>query len=117
MEKKKTVTDIGKALLLSVLVTVLFLVVFALLMLRAGVGSGLVSRLMIAGYILAPAAGGFMLGKKKKEKRYLWGILIGAVYFAVYFLISVTTQNTVPMDLLWTAVPMLLGGMAGGMLS
>lgn len=117
MGKGSTFGEVGKALVLSVLVTFFLLVVFALLMLQMGLDSSVVSKLMIVGYILAPAAGGFFLGKHKREKRYLWGILIGALYFVVFFLISVTTQNTNPQELFWTMLPMLLGGMAGGMLS
>lgn len=117
MGKGSTFGEVGKALVLSVLVTFFLLVVFALLMLQMGLDSSVVSKLMIVGYILAPATGGFFLGKHKREKRYLWGILIGALYFVVFFLISVTTQNTNPQELIWTMLPMLLGGMAGGMLS
>lgn len=117
MGKGIRIGEIGKALLVSVVVTLLFLAGVALLMLQIGLDEAIVSKLMLAGYVLAPAAGGFLLGKKKKEKRYLWGILIGVLYFAVFLLVSILVQNGSVRDVIWTILPMGLGGMAGGMLS
>ena len=62
-------------------------------------------------------AGGFLLGKKRKVSRFLWGLLIGAIYFGVYMLLAVCTQDVPLTDILWVAIPVCLGGMAGGMLS
>jgi len=117
MEQGKTFKEIGKALGVSLLVTILFLLLLALVMLKVGLSEGVVSKLLIAGYLLAPAAGGFLLGKKQKVNRFLWGLLVGVLYFLVYFLIAVCTLNVPVINLLWVAVPICLGGMAGGMLS
>lgn len=117
MEQGKLVKEIVKALGMSLLVTVLFLLLMAFVMLKSGLSEGIVSKIMIAGYLLAPAAGGFMLGKKRKVNRFLWGLLIGVVYYFIYFAIAVCTQNVPVTDLLWVAVPVCFGGMAGGMLS
>lgn len=117
MEQNKIVKEIGKAMGVSLLVTLLFLIVLAFLMLKAGVSGETVSKLMIAGYVLAPAAGGFLLGKKRKVSRFLWGLLIGVIYFAVYALLAICTQDVPGKDILWVALPVCLGGMAGGMLS
>ncbi len=117
MEQNRTAKEIGKAMALSLLVTLLFLVVLAFLMLKAGLSRETVSKIMIAGYVLAPAAGGFLLGKKRKVSRFLWGLLIGAIYFGVYMLLAVCTQDVPLTDILWVAIPVCLGGMAGGMLS
>lgn len=117
MEQGKLVKEIVKALGMSILVTVLFLLLMAFVMLKSGLSEGIVSKIMIAGYLLAPAAGGFMLGKKRKVNRFLWGLLIGVVYYFIYFAIAVCTQNVPVTDLLWVTVPVCFGGMAGGMLS
>lgn len=117
MENKNIMKEVGIAVALSVLVTFLFLIVTAVLMLNAGLGEETVSKLMIAGYVLAPAAGGFFLGKKRKVNRFLWGLCVGGVYFVVYALLALCMKEVPLGDIMWVAVPVCLGGMAGGMLS
>ncbi|MGN1084356.1 MAG: TIGR04086 family membrane protein [Lachnospiraceae bacterium] len=117
MEQGKLIKEMAKALGASLLVTILFLVIIAFIMLKSGLGEDIVSKIMIAGYLLAPAAGGFLMGKKRKVNRFLWGLLVGAVYYFIYMAIAICTQNVPMSDILWVAVPVCLGGMAGGMLS
>ncbi|MBR2408809.1 MAG: TIGR04086 family membrane protein [Lachnospiraceae bacterium] len=117
MEQNKTVKEIGKAMGVSCVVTLLFLVLLAFLMLKTGLSRETVSKIMLAGYVLAPATGGFLLGKKRKVNRFLWGLLVGVMYFAVYALLAVCTQDVPVKEILWVAIPVCLGGMAGGMLS
>lgn len=117
MEQGKTIREIGKALGVSFLVTALFLFLLAFVMLKSGLSEEIVSKIMIVGYLLAPATGGFLLGKKQKVKRFLWGALAGGLYFFIYFAIAVCAMDVPVTDLLWVAVPMCLGGMAGGMIS
>lgn len=117
MEQKKMWKEIGVAMGVSFLVTMLFLVVVAFFMLKSGLSEEVVSKIMIIGYVLAPATGGFLLGKKRKVNRFLWGLLVGAMYFLVYAAIALGTQEVSLSEILWVAIPVCLGGMAGGMLS
>lgn len=117
MEQKRIAKEIGVALGSSFLMTIFFLVIVAFLMLKAGLGEDAVSKIMIVGYALAPAVGGFLLGKRRKVNRFLWGLCVGSTYFVIYALLAVFTMNVAAGDILWVAVPMCLGGMAGGMLS
>ncbi len=117
MEQKRLIKEIGIAVGVSVLVTLLFLVVMALLLLKSGMGEETISKIMIAGYILAPAVGGFLLGKKRKVNRFLWGLCVGIVYFFVYAMLAICLKDVPLGDILWVAIPVCLGGMAGGMLS
>ena len=117
MEQKRLWKEVGTAVGISCLVTILFLVIVAFIVLKAGLSEGVVSKIMILGYVLAPATGGFLLGKKRKVNRFLWGLLAGVVYFFVYALIALCVQNVPLSEILWVAIPICLGGMAGGMLS
>lgn len=117
MVQKNVWKQIGAAFAVSVSVTIVFLVITALFMLKCGLSVGTVEKLMLAGYVLAPAAGGFFLGKKQKVNRFLWGLAAGAIYFLVYALIAVCANDVPPGDVLWVMLPTCLGGMAGGMLS
>ena len=117
MEQKNIWKETGVAVGVSFLVTILFLMLVAFLMLKMGLKEETVSKVMIAVYVLAPAAGGFMLGKKRKVNRFLWGLLVGATYFFVYAAAALCIQEVSMGDILWVAIPVCLGGMAGGMLS
>lgn len=117
MEQKKILKEVGTAIGISFLMTMLFLVIVAFFMLKAGFGVEVASKLMIAVYVLAPAVGGFILGKKRKVSRFLWGLCVGGIYFLVYALIAVCTKDVPVGDIMWVALPVCLGGMAGGMLS
>ncbi len=117
MEMKKIARETGTALVCSCLITVLFLLIVAFAALKAGLGETVVSKIMIAGYILAPAAGGFLLGKKRKVNRFLWGLCVGVLYFAVYAVIAVLTKDVSFGNIAWVMLPVCFGGMAGGMLS
>ena len=117
MENKRLAKEIGVAVGISCVFTLLFLTVIAALMLKTGWGENTVSKIMIAAYVLAPAVGGFLLGKKRKVNRFLWGLCVGAVYFCVYALFAIGMTEAAFADILWVAIPVCLGGMAGGMLS
>ncbi len=117
MEWKRVWKETGVAVGISFLVTLLFLMTVAFFMLKAGMKEETVSKLMIAVYVLAPAVGGFILGKKRKVSRFLWGLLVGAVYFFVYAVAALCMQDVSMGDIMWVAIPVCLGGMAGGMLS
>ena len=117
MERKKTVKDLGIAVGVSFFVTVLFLMMVAFFVLKSGWSEMLVSKIMIAGYVLAPGVGGFLLGKKRKVNRFLWGLSVGMIYFLIYGVLAVCTKDVSFGAVLWAALPMCFGGMAGGMLS
>ena len=117
MEMKKIAKETGTALLCSFLVTLLFLLTVAFVALKAGLSEEAVSKIMIAVYVLAPAAGGFLLGKKRKVNRFLWGLCVGILYFTVYAVIALVTKDVSFGTIAWVMLPVCLGGMAGGMLS
>lgn len=117
MEDKKLWKDVLKALTVSVIVTIAFLVILSLAMLKSGWKETIVSKIMVVFYVLAPAVGGFILGKIRKVNRFLWGLLIGVVYFLLYFAVALCVSDAQIGSLMLVAIPVCLGGMAGGMLS
>lgn len=71
-------------------------------------------------YILSCFLGGFLAGKKLKSRRFLWGMLMGGLYFVVLFLVSSLAGR--PMEtgfsyLLPILGICLAGGTSGGMVS
>lgn len=79
---------------------------------------------IIAIYIASGFAGGFLIGKRMQDKKYLWGLASGALYFLILFLVSLVLKQGMgeelmmePVKLLTTLVLCAVSAMAGGMFS
>lgn len=71
-------------------------------------------------YILSSFLGGFLAGKKMKSRRFLWGMLMGGLYFVVLFLVSSLAGRPLESGLSYLLLVLgicLAGGTSGGMLS
>lgn len=120
LNRNSRVTVILKNLVLSYIVTGLMLFILSFLMLKLDVSNKVLSGGIIATYILSTFLGGFLFGKSASQKRFLWGLLIGGLYFIILFLISVLTGSLMGMEMSRVFTVMLLcmfGGMLGGMVS
>ena len=109
-----------KSLLVSYIVTGVLLVVLAMLLYRLELNEKTVSASIVAIYVLSTLAGGFILGKLMKVKRFIWGLGLGVVYFALLLLITLGVYRGLNGDganLLTTFILCAGGGMAGGMIS
>lgn len=124
VEKK----EIDKSVTMPVLVdlvamyviTGLLLAVLAALLGKVDMSDMAVSIGIILTYIVSCFAGGFLIGKKKKKKKYLWGICVGCFYFLVLLLGNLAVNRGLDgklVHMLTTAVLCVLSGMAGGMVS
>ena len=101
-------------------ITGLLLVLLAALLGKLELSDAAVSIGIIATYIVSCFAGGFLNGKKKKKKKYLWGLCVGTFYFIVLLLGNLAVNRGLDgqlVHMLTTAVLCILSGMAGGMLS
>lgn len=101
-------------------ITGLLLVGLAALLGRMDLSDAAVSIGIIATYMISCFTGGFLIGKKKKRRKYLWGLCVGAFYFAVLLLGNLVVNRGLDgqlVQMLTTAVLCILSGMAGGMLS
>lgn len=120
ISKQSIGLSVVKALFFSYLVTGVILLLLALLMYKAGPPDIVIRAGIIFSYIASSFVGGFLAGKCAKSKRYLWGILIGILYFAILFAVS-TLLNKNALDQLGNTVMVFvmcsMGGMLGGMLS
>ena len=102
------------------IITGILLLLLAFLMYRMDLTEPVVNGAIIAIYIIAGFLGGFLMGKKAGVKKYLWGLLLGALYYGVLLLVGVILHqglNGEPVHLLSTMVLCLLSATAGGMIS
>lgn len=109
-----------KCLICSYIITGLLLLFLALLLYKFDFDDGKVTIGITLIYIIASFIGGFILGKLKREKKFLWGALCGAAYFIILTLISLLVNRGLEGGVsgFTTVLVMCIGsGCIGGMLS
>lgn len=107
-------------LLFAYIGTALILLVLAFLYYKFRFSEDVVSGGIVFTYVAAGFLGGFLAGKKMKQKKFLWGLLMGVVYYVVLLLLSLLVNHGVAdfsSSVLTTLVLCGGGGMLGGMLS
>lgn len=120
MQRKLPVIFVLKCLLAAYLMTGGLLLLLALLLYRFQFSEQTVHIAIILIYVAASFAAGFLSGKKTQERRFLWGLAAGILYFAVLVLVSLLVNHGLKdMDTRLFSTLMICGGsgMLGGMLS
>ncbi len=124
MRARNAASSIGAslfgALFSMFIISGLLLLLLAFLLYRFELSEGIVKTGIIVIYVLSGVAGGFFMGRLRKEKKFLWGLLAGVLYFAILFLISLIVKGGFNMDwikLMTTFILCAASGMIGGMIS
>lgn len=119
-EIEQRAADVLKALLCAYIVTGILLLVLTLLLYKAGLSEENVNAGIILTYVISTFSGGFVIGKLTRVRKFLWGLLLGVVYFVLLLLISLGIYHSLQSDLMNLTTTFLLcagGGMLGGMIS
>ena len=106
-----------KALLVAYVMTGLFLLITAGLMYRFELSEGKVKIAVIGIYVLSCFTGGFLAGRMMKNRKFLWGSLLGFLYFAVMLTVSVAVGRELKeavMGISTTFFICIISGMIGG---
>ena len=77
-----------KSLLCAYVVTGIFLAALALLLYKAGLGEEMVNGGILLIYVISSFSGGFVMGKLTGNRKFLWGMLTGILYFVLLFVIT-----------------------------
>lgn len=109
-----------KCLLTAYLLTLGALLLLALLLYRFQLSEQIVNIGIIVIYVIAAFAAGFLSGKCMQDRRFLWGLLVGGLYFAVLALLTLAVNHSFR-DIgnhFFTTLMICAGsGMLGGMVS
>ena len=108
-----------KSLLASYIVTGILLLVLTFFMYKFELNEKIVSAAIVGIYVVSTLIGG-MIGKLTKSKRYLWGMVLGIIYFVLLLLITLGVYRTLNGDSVSIVTSLILcagGGMTGGMIS
>ena len=120
MSVAKRFASVLRALIISYLVTGVMLLVVAFLMYKLGLDESKVNFAITLTYILSSAIGGIVIGKSMQEKKFIWGLLLGALYVGVILIASILVshgENVIAAKGVSTIILCLLGGTLGGMIS
>ena len=107
-----------KSLLCAYVVTGIFLAALALLLYKAGLGEEMVNGGILLIYVISSFSGGFVMGKLTGNRKFLWGMLTGILYFVLLFVITLGMYRFAETDIVNLFTTFLLcagGGMLGGM--
>ena len=120
MERGTQVFRVMKALLASYIVTGILLFVITFFLYKFEWDEQMVTAGIIVIYVVSTFVGGFILGKIKKARKFLWGLVMGTLYFALLFLVSFGVYRSFDgngTNVITTFLLCAGGGMLGGMLA
>ena len=104
---------------MGLFITGILLLGLAFLLYKLGLGESQVNLGIMVTYIISCLAGGFYMGRKGKNRRFLWGMGLGFGYAALLWAVTYLTERSGG-DLKETVLMFficVLGGALGGMLS
>lgn len=119
-ESEQKAVWILKSLLCSYVVTGILLLLLTLVFYKMELKEGVVTGGIIGIYVLSTFVGGFAAGKLARVRKFIWGLTIGILYFALLMVISLGLYRAMqgsPASIVTTFLLCAAGGMAGGMLS
>ena len=120
MALSRKVSEVFRGLLASYVFTGVALALLAFAVYQFEIGEKMVSFGITATYFIGTVIGGFYTGKRTKEKKYLWGLLLGILYIGIILGASFCVNqglDSISTSLITTSLLCILGGMVGGMLS
>lgn len=106
-----------RALLVAYVVTAVLLLLMAFFLFKFEWDESKVTIGIIAVYVISCFAGGFAAGKGGKNRRFLWGLLTGTMYFLILVLVSLGFGSSSALSMTTAGALCLGGGMIGGMLA
>jgi len=107
-------------LLLAYLITIGGLLLLAFLLYKIPLADSAVNIGIIIIYIISTFLAAFICGRKMKQKKFIWGFLLGIAYFAVLFIISLITRqslDTLNNNIITAFLICAASGTLGGMLA
>ncbi|MCM1539433.1 MAG: TIGR04086 family membrane protein [bacterium] len=114
------VVRVLQCLLFGYLITGALLLLLAGLLYKMQLSEQVVSIGIIVIYVVSALVSGLIAGKKAGNRKYLWGLLQGGLYFAVLLIMTLAVKRSVSdfgPNLVTTFLLCTGSGMLGGMLA
>ena len=123
-EKKNPASVLGITLVIMYVLSGIMLLLLAALLYNFELSEEPVRIGVIVIYVASGFTGGFFVGKQMQDRKYLWGLMTGGIYFALLFALSLLVKAGMEETLAFDAVRILttfvlcaVSAMAGGMVS
>lgn len=120
MSKSRKVLEVIKSLVAAYIFTGVALAILAFVIYKWELNETVVNITILAIYVLASLLGGFLTGRRVKEHKFIWGLLMGTSYIIILYGVSMIMRSSLDMVSSANALAGALclgGGMLGGMLS
>ena len=120
VKNKDSILFVLKCLLGSYIITGGLLLLLALLLYRFQLSEAIVSGAITGIYILTTFIAGLWAGKHMKSKKFVWGLVMGVLYFVVLLVVSLIINHSVKdigTNLLTSFFLCAGSGTLGGMIS
>lgn len=117
---KRNVLQVLKAVIVVAVVTVVLLLLLAMMLFKFNMSDTAVMVGIFVIYVISNFTGGFVIGKVRGEKKFIWGIVVGIVFFISLTLLSLIVTGELYGSGLRAAGALaacVAGGMLGGMCS
>ena len=96
------------------------LLALALLLFKMQLSENVVTVGIMVIYIVSCLIGGLIAGKRIQVRKFLWGVVVGAVYFVILLIGSLLMNRGISSDTVHVATTLVMcmaAGMIGGMIS
>ena len=117
---KKSIYYYFAVISIMYILSALILCIAAALIWKTHASEGAVSASVVMAYIISNFAGGFLAGKKAEKHKFIWGIVISVIYFAIILIAGVWFMDcriSVNPRITGNALICIVSGMFGGMLA
>lgn len=109
-----------RGLIFSYALTGVLLALLAFLVFKFQLTETVTDLVIVAIYVMVTFLGAFVIGKKVKERKFLWGFLLGFMYILIISVVAIALGHVFQVNStanLTTAALCIGGGLLGGMLS
>ena len=114
------IKKIKKSLIISYIVTFILLLIFSMIMYYGNVSEKVVGIFVIITYFISSLLGGLSIGKSVENRRFLWGMILGLLYFGIIMMITLVGRvgnEQIDSSKITGFITSCIGGMLGGMTS
>ncbi len=119
MGNKGKVVKMVQSITVAYVLTAVMLLVLSFIMYKCKVSMTGANSGILATYVLSCLIGGFIFSGCLMQKKYLGGILLGVVYFAIAYVVSAVWNQSIASQMpgmLTAFLICVLSGMLGGMI-
>lgn len=120
MSKSMKVLEVIRSLVAAYIFTGVALAALAFAIYKWELNETVVNIVIMVVYVIASFIGGFITGKRVKERKFFWGLLLGGLYILIIYGVSMIMSASLDMISTASVAACLLclgGGMLGGMVS